>query len=129
MHCFRFANVTNNTTIINTFNSDQSNITKIRTQDRQISWQPLQRDFWKLNPCLTVLFISYLKSKLLWSIVRFAPGYSNISKRCLLCLHGKLVIVNYHNAAELLNKRSELMAKYRHGNKFLQSNYKLTIHL
>ena len=62
--------------------------------------------------------------KLTWSIVRFAPGYSNISKRCLLCLHEKLLIINYHNPAELLNKRSELMAKCRHENKFLLSNYK-----
>ena len=62
--------------------------------------------------------------KLTWSIVRFASGYSNISKRCLLCLHEKLLILNYHNPAELLNKRSELMAKCSHENKFLLSNYK-----
>ena len=49
--------------------------------------------------------------KLAWSIVRFAPGCSNISNRCLLCLHEKLLIVNYHNPAELLNKRSELMVE------------------
>ena len=30
--------------------------------------------------------------KLTWSIVRFASGYSNISRRCLLCLHEKLII-------------------------------------
>ena len=62
--------------------------------------------------------------KLAWSVVRFAPGYSNILKRCLLCLQEKLLILNYHNTAELLNKRSELMVKYCHENKFLQSNYK-----
>ena len=62
--------------------------------------------------------------KLTWSIIRFAPGYSNISKRCLLCLQEKLLILNYHNAAKLLNKRSQLMVKYCHENKFLQSNYK-----
>ena len=61
--------------------------------------------------------------KLTWSIVRFAPGYLNISKRCLLCLHEKLLILNYHNPAELLNKRSKLMAKCCHENKFLQINY------
>ena len=44
--------------------------------------------------------------KLTWSVVRFAPGDSNVSKRCLLCLHEKLLILNYHNRAELLNKRS-----------------------
>ena len=62
--------------------------------------------------------------KLTWSMVRFAPGYSNISERFLLCLHEKLLILNYHNPAELVNKRSKLMAKCRHENKFLLSNYK-----
>ena len=57
--------------------------------------------------------------KLTWSIDRFAPGYSNISKSCLLCLHDKLLILSYHNPAELLNKRFELMAKCHHDNKFL----------
>ena len=52
------------------------------------------------------------------SIVRFAPGYLNISKRCFLCLHKKLLILTYGNLAELLNKRSELMAKCHHGNIF-----------
>ena len=55
--------------------------------------------------------------KLTWSIVRFAPGYSNISKRCLLCLHEKLLILTYCNPAELL-------AQCHHENKFLLSNYK-----
>ena len=36
MNCFRFANATNNTTISNTFNSDNSNITNIKTQHCQI---------------------------------------------------------------------------------------------
>ena len=62
--------------------------------------------------------------KLTWSIVRFAPGYSNISMRCLLCLSEKLLILNYHNPAELLNERLELMAKCRHEKKHLLSNYK-----
>ena len=63
-------------------------------------------------------------SKLTRSIVRFAPGYLNISKRCLLCFHEKLFIINYPNPAEFLNKRSELMAKCHHENKFLLGNYK-----
>ena len=31
------------------------------------------------------------------SVLKSLPGYSNISKRCLLCLHGKFEIVNYPN--------------------------------
>ena len=32
-----------------------------------------------------------------WSAVKTAPGYSNITKQCLLCLHEKLEITNYPN--------------------------------
>ena len=59
-----------------------------------------------------------------WSIIKTVPGYSNISKRCMLCLHEKYEILNYPDQEELLNKRSELVSKCRHINKFLLSNYK-----
>ena len=58
-----------------------------------------------------------------WSVLRCVPPYSNISKKCLLCLYEKLEIVTYQNQKELLNKRSELLCKCRHANKFLLKNY------
>ena len=60
--------------------------------------------------------------KLTWSVLRVVPAYSNISKWCLLCLNKKLLIANYPDQKQLLNKRSELIAKYRHENKFLLIN-------
>ena len=60
--------------------------------------------------------------KLTWSVVRFPPGYSSISKKSLLCIHKKILILNYHNPADFLNKRLELMAKCRQENKFLLSS-------
>ena len=62
--------------------------------------------------------------ELKWYIVKTVPGYSNITKRCMLCLHEKYEILNYPDQEELLNKRSELVSKCRHINKFLLSNYK-----
>ena len=59
-----------------------------------------------------------------WSIHKRIPSYSNLSKRCILCLHEKLEILNYPNQDQLLNKRSELISKFRHANKFLLRNYK-----
>ena len=59
-----------------------------------------------------------------WSIVKFVPPYSNISKKCLLCLHKKLEIVNFEDQDHLLNKRSKLSPKCRHANKYLLRNYK-----
>ena len=45
-------------------------------------------------------------------------------KMCFLCLHEKLEIVNYPHSEELLNKRSELVSKCPHANKYLLNNYK-----
>ena len=59
-----------------------------------------------------------------WSIVKSVPGYSNITKKCLLCLYEKLEIINYPNQEELLSKPSELLSKCCHVNKYLLSNYK-----
>ena len=59
-----------------------------------------------------------------WSIIKFVPPYSNISKKCLSSLHKKLEIVNFEDQDLLLNKRSELISKCRHANKYLSRNYK-----
>ena len=58
-----------------------------------------------------------------WSIIKRAPAYTNISKRCLLCLREKLAIATYPNEEVLLNKKSELISKCRHENAFLLSKY------
>ena len=57
-------------------------------------------------------------------IIKSLPAYSNISKKCQLCLQEKFEILNYPNPNELLNKRSQLISKCRHVNKFLLSNYR-----
>ena len=59
-----------------------------------------------------------------WSIVKSVSSYTNISKRCMLCLNEKLAIITYPRQDELLNKKSELISKCRHANKFLLANYK-----
>ena len=64
--------------------------------------------------------------KLIWSIrkIQTFQWYSDISKQCVLCLHEKLYIVTYHDQEELLNKRSQLILKCRHENRFLLASYK-----
>ena len=56
-----------------------------------------------------------------WSVVRCTTPYSNISKKCLLCLYEKLVIITNPRQHELLNKQSELFCKCRHENNYLLS--------
>ena len=47
---------------------------------------------------------------LMWCTVKSVAGYSNISKRCLLCLHEKYEILNYPHQEGLLNKWLELVS-------------------
>ena len=58
-----------------------------------------------------------------WKIVKSAPAYTNTSKRCVLCLEEKMAIITYPDQEKLLNKRSELISKCRHVNKFLLKYY------
>ena len=57
-----------------------------------------------------------------WPVLRCVQ-YSNISKKCLLCLYELLKIVTYQNRNKLLNKRSELLCKCGHANRFLLKKY------
>lgn len=56
-----------------------------------------------------------------WSIVRLAVPYKCGSRRCNLCLEEKLAILQAEPSTTL-NKRSELIAKCRHSNKFKIKN-------
>ena len=60
------------------------------------------REYHKIDPTLK------------WSILKSVPAYNNISKKCLLCLQEKIEILFYKKKDELLNKRSELVAKCKH---------------
>ena len=51
-------------------------------------------------------YMWHLKRNLKWSVLRCVPPYSNILKKCLLCLYGNLKIVTYGKQKELSNKRS-----------------------
>ena len=58
-----------------------------------------------------------------WSILKRAKPYSGKPSRCNLCLAEKLCILTADKSV-LLNKRSELITKYRHENKFYAANQK-----
>ena len=64
-----------------------------------------------------------VRPALTWEILRTAKAYSNITKRCSLCLHEKLATITYPYPDELLNRRSELVTKCRYENKFLLKNF------
>ena len=75
----------------------------------------LSKHIWKLKDSNTNFTIN-------WSILATAPAYSNKSKRCHLCLTEKLYIIRGKKPS-LLNKRTELISKCRHENKFYLANF------
>ena len=75
----------------------------------------LSKDIWQLKD-ININFTTK------WSIIARARPYNNSSKRCDLCLAEKLYIIKHSNN-NLLNKRSELISKCRHENKFYLKNY------
>tara|TARA_Y100000296_G_C5085730_1_gene212295 strand:+ start:125 stop:658 length:534 start_codon:yes stop_codon:yes gene_type:complete len=60
--------------------------------------------------------------QLKWKIIDKSYPYINGSKRCNLCTTEKLHIINA-NDKSTINKRSELISKCRHENKFYLRNY------
>ena len=60
---------------------------------------------------------------LTWKVLRTAKTYSNITEKCSFSLHEKLVVINYPDPDEILNRRSELVNKCRHENKFLSKDF------
>jgi len=58
-----------------------------------------------------------------WSIAAHAASYRGGMKRCNLCLTEKLIIIQA-DPQTLLNKRTELISKCRHQNKYLLKNFK-----
>ena len=59
-----------------------------------------------------------------WSILKYANPYKSGRKTCNLCLAEKICILNVDKNL-LLNKRSELLTKCRHENKFYAFNVNL----
>ena len=61
-------------------------------------------------------------SNISWEILGTHKSYNQSSKRCLLCLIEKLAIAP-HGDDNMLNKRSEVISKCRHRNKYMPANY------
>ena len=82
---------------------------------------------WYILYIFIYLFIWDLKNKginpkLTWEIIDCANSYKNGNKTCDLFLTEKYHIIT--SKLSLLNKRTELISKFRHLNKFLLNNYK-----
>ena len=70
----------------------------------------LSHEFWRVkdlngNPCIT------------WKIIRKSKSYNPNSKKCNLCSSEKFEIASF-KGSNILNKRSEVVSKCRHQNKY-----------
>ena len=75
----------------------------------------LSKEYWKIKN-------NNFNPKIKWRIVRKCPPYNLSKRKCYLCLNEKLEIASY-KGNNLLNKRSELVNKCRHQNKFTLLRY------
>ena len=59
-----------------------------------------------------------------WSTVKQTSSYNSIPNSCNLCLSEKLVICNFRDKDNLINKHMDLVSTCQQENKFILSNYK-----
>ena len=76
----------------------------------------------ELSKCVWNLKRQNNEYSLGWSVIAQTPGYSNITKRCPLCLREKLEILQADKRVNI-NKRSELVSMCRHENKYYLSKF------
>ena len=71
----------------------------------------LSKEVWKIK-------MKNYTPKITWRIIRKCSPYNYNSRKCYLCLNEKLGITLYEAENLLLNKKTELISKSRHQNKF-----------
>ena len=88
-------------------NLSKTGITKTDTE--------LSNEIWKLKEQNKNADIS-------WEILGIHQSYNTSTKRCMLCRNEKLVIA-LHKKCNMLNKRTEIISKFRHSIKYNLANY------
>ena len=76
----------------------------------------------ELNIIVIVIIASKEEPVLVWKILGQNEAYNVNTKRCLLCLNEKLQIAIYRGN-NMLNKRTEIISKCRHRNKYVLASY------
>ena len=70
----------------------------------------LSKEYWKIKQ-------RNQTPKVTWEVIKQSKSFNPSSKKCYLCLNEKIEI-NMYNQDNMLNKRTELVSKCRHLNKF-----------
>ena len=78
----------------------------------------LSKHVWKLKDAKTPFSTK-------WKVIKKCKPYNNITKKCNLCLHEKVVIICRKDLCSL-NKRNELASSCPHRNRYVLQNFKIT---
>ena len=87
-----------------------SNHTKLFNLEHYENDTELSKKYWSIKH-------SHFTPKVTWRIIRKYAPFNTTKRKCYLCLNEKPEIPSY-KGDNLLNKRSELINKCRHQNKF-----------
>ena len=98
-----------------TFKTRYANHTSSFRNPKQKCATELSKYIWSLKESNTQFSVK-------WRIIKRCKPYSNLTKRCNLCLYEKFVIICHPELCSL-NSRNELISTCRHRKKHLLSNY------
>ena len=87
-----------------------SNHTKSFNLEHYENDTELSKEYWTIKR-------NHFTPKVTWRIIRKRAPFNTTKRKCYLCLNEKLEIASYKRD-NLLNKRSDLINKCRHQNKF-----------
>ena len=93
-----------------TFKKRYANHKKSFNTERYKNSTSLSNEFWRIKE-------QNGEPKVTWKVLRKSKAYNPNSKKCSLCSNKKYEIATY-KGENILNKRSEVIAKCRHQNKF-----------
>ena len=104
--------------------------TRLKFQRTYRNHQTSFRHRSKRNETELSKYIWYLKDRqksfhVNWRILRSCQPYSNVSKKCNLCLQEKYFII-FRKDLSSLNKRNELASSCRHRNRLSLKFFRLT---
>ena len=92
---------------------------KTRWRNHQMSFKhEKKRNDTELSKYLWELKMKNEEFKVSWKILAEARAYSNLSKRCNLCIEEKYFIITHPQMATL-NKRNELVSTCRHRRNYI----------
>ena len=97
------------------FKTRYSNHKKSFNHEKHKNDTQLSNELWKIKA-------SKEEPVLVWKILGQYEAYNVNTKRCLLCLNEKLQIAIYRGN-NMLNKRTEIISKCRHRNKYALASY------